>query len=294
MPFLIHTTFGSIPTNIPVAYYKKGYLVSQDHPSFRAYSGESMFIAFNIDNKNAISIPRSPFGSFFVEKNNENNLKEFWDFILNDLRQEGVKRVEIRNPASIYNSFPSQIDFEALGFQLLYQDLNQHIDLSSETEIHQMQERKLKALKNEGFHFRKMNEDEFETAHKFLTVCRQAQGLQINISLEQLNTLAQNLPNTYDCFGVFREEKISALCFTVNVSEDIVYYYLPGTSPMFRNQSPMVMLLTGMIDYFKGKGYSYLDLGVSSFEGKVQETLKVFKERMGGVNSDKITYGIDL
>ena len=87
MPFLIHTTFGSIPANIPIAYYKKGYIVSQDHSSFRAYSDESMFIAFNIDNKNAISIPRSPFGSFFVEKHNENNLKEFWNLILDDLRQ---------------------------------------------------------------------------------------------------------------------------------------------------------------------------------------------------------------
>ncbi|MEO1255013.1 MAG: GNAT family N-acetyltransferase [Bacteroidota bacterium] len=289
MSLLVHTSVETITDNIPLAYFKKEYLKAQNHPNFRAYSMPNLFIAFQIAGELAISIPRSPFGSFFT-KRNTNSFDIFWNRIKEDLANEGVKHVEIRNPASIYDSFTKSEIIKGLGFQILYSDLNQHISLNKNVAIHQMQERKLKALKNEGFEFKKMENSLLETAHKFLTVCRQAQGLQINISWEQLKKLNEQLPGVYECFGVFREEKISALCITVKVTDSIAYYYLPGTSPMFRNQSPMVMLIDGMVQYYKEMRFEYLDMGVSSYEGKVQETLKVFKERMGAEETEKITF----
>ena len=53
---------------------------------------------------------------------------------------------------------------------------------------------------------------------------------------------------------MFREERISAVCFTVNVTKDVAYYFLPGTGPLFRSHSPMVLLMTGLMDYYKAKG----------------------------------------
>ncbi|MEQ9007290.1 MAG: GNAT family N-acetyltransferase, partial [Ekhidna sp.] len=190
---------------------------------------------------------------------------------------------------------PSQ-DLLKSGFSLSFRDVNQQIELTSDWEdrIHKMQQRKLQSLKADGFQFRKMKENELETAYKFLTVCRQAQGLQINISLEQLQTQNENLPSKLECFCVFRDEKISALCIAVNVTSDIAYYYLPATSPMFRNQSPMVLLIAGMVDYYREKDFKYLDLGVSSIQGKPQETLMKFKERMGAEVSDKLTLELSL
>ena len=289
MSFIIHTSLDTLQTNIQIAYFKVAYLKVQDHARFRAYSHLNSFVAFSIQGKKAISIPRSPFGSFFIENKNKTDLRAFWELIANDLRSEGVKQIEIKNPSEIYHSFPNIKDLQDLGFNILHEDLNQHIELTKEVKIHQMQERKLKALKTEGFQFRKMHEDEYEKAHKFLTVCRQAQGLQINISWDRLEKLTQSLPDSYACFGVFRDEKISALCFTVNVTEEIAYYYLPGTSPMFRNQSPMVMLIMGMVEYYKKQGFKYLDMGLSSVDGKIQETLKLFKERMGALEQEKAT-----
>ncbi|MEM7298951.1 MAG: GNAT family N-acetyltransferase, partial [Bacteroidota bacterium] len=117
-----------------------------------------------------------------------------------------------------------------------------------------------------------------------------AQGLQINISWSLLNTLAKKMPTTYECFGVFRGDKISAICIAVNFTNEVAYYYLPGTSPMFRNQSPMVLLIAGMVDYYRKKGFRYLDLGLSSVQGQAQETLRLFKERMGAEETDKPTF----
>ncbi|MEP0987694.1 GNAT family N-acetyltransferase [Ekhidna sp.] len=292
----IHNTFEEVPDNLSLAYFQKGYFRSQSYSTFKSYCSEDFFIPFDITPEKAISIPRSPFGSFFCRSNEIKDPKYFIERVRDDLIKHGVNNIEIIHPSSIYRSFLSTEIIQSTGFNIEFEDINQHIDLSEEwvESIHNMQKRKLDALQSEGFEFRKMEKNEFETAHKFLSVCRQAQGLQINISWEHLNNLIMELPDAYECFGVFREDKISVLCITVNVTTDIAYYYLPATSPMFRDKSPMVLLISGLVSYYRSKGFKQLDMGVSSFQGKPQETLRIFKERMGAKETVKPTFKLVL
>lgn len=290
MSIKIHSSIADVPGDLPLPYFQKGYFQSQSYTQFLGYSNQDFFIPFDITGKNAISIPRSPFGSVFC-RTVETEISSFTDSVCEDLKVRGLDTIEVHHPSSIYGGFVDDQSLVQNQFQVAYDDVNQHIELSSDWKdsIHQMQKRKLESLLTEGFQFRKMEESEFETAHKFLTICRQAQGLQVNIAWNQLNHLITALPCVYECFGVFRDEKISALCIAVNVTSEVAYYYLPATSPMFRSKSPMVLLLSGMVNYYHEKGFKYLDLGVSSFQGKEQETLKIFKERMGAVTSRKPT-----
>ncbi|MEQ9467536.1 MAG: GNAT family N-acetyltransferase [Ekhidna sp.] len=289
MSFQIHQSVADIPQGIAPTYLRKEYLHSQSYAHFVGYSNPDFFIAFDVADKVAISIPRSPFGSFFCRNDHAVALADFWAEVSNDLKSKGVEKVEIRHPSEIYRPFADLAQLQKLGFTIAFTDINQHIDLSKEWQdsIHKMQARKLQSLKEEGFEFQKMGNDQVKTAYDFLTVCRQAQGLQINIEFDHLESLIDELPEQYEIFGVFRGGKISALCIAVNVTDEIAYYYLPATSPMFRNKSPMVMLIAGMVAHCQSKRFKYLDLGVSSKEGRPQETLKLFKERMGAMETGK-------
>ncbi|MEO9483763.1 MAG: GNAT family N-acetyltransferase [Ekhidna sp.] len=292
MPLRIYDAIGEIPDDLSLSYFRKGYFQSQSYSQFISYANEDFFIPFDITPEKAISIPRSPFGSVIRRNEHFNPPKDFIEAIISDLNKRGAKTIEITHPSQIYQSHISELDLEKSAFKVAFNDINQHIELTPgwEESIHNMQKRKLESLGGEGFEFRKMEINEFEIAHKFLSVCRQSQGLQINISWEHLKKLIDSLSEIYDCFGVFREEKISALCITVNVTSNIAYYYLPATSPMFRDKSPMVLLIAGMVEYYRSKGYKYFDLGVSSFQGKSQETLRIFKERMGAAETNKPTF----
>ena len=292
MSLTIHNEVASIPTDISLAYFQKGYFQTQTYNQFIGYSNDDFFIPFDITSEMAISIPRSPFGSVIRRNAELKDLQPFIADVFSQLESNGVRKIEIHHPSGIYKEFVESTNLEKTGFETAYTDINQHIEISAdwESSIHQMQKRKLNSLRTDGFQFREMKKEEFETAHKFLTVCRQAQGLQINISWDHLKNLTEQLPHSYRCFGVFRDDKISALCITVEVSEDIAYYYLPATSPMFRDKSPMVLLIAGMVDFFHKKGFKYLDLGVSSLYGKSQEPLRIFKERMGAVETQKPTF----
>ncbi len=291
MSLYVHTAIDEIPKDLSLTYFQRGYFESQTYNQFICYSNDDFFVPFDITQHSAISIPRSPFGSFIRRNNNMDGIQAFATDILADLKSRKVNELEIHHPSEIYHLSPFVGDLKNLQLEVAFNDINQHIELSADWEdsIHNMQKRKLQSLISEGFEFRKMEKNEFETAHKFLSVCRQAQGLQINIDWNHLKNLIDRLPDAYECFGVFRGDKMSAVCIAVNVTNQIAYYYLPATSPMFRDKSPMVLLIAGMVEYYRNKGFKHLDLGVSSFEGKAQEPLRIFKERMGALETSKPT-----
>lgn len=211
----------------------------------------------------------------------EANLHDFLGSVSEHLRSQNVTTVHLRHPTQIYDQFVDTSWLESAGLTKDFEDVSQHICLDDnwESSIHTMQRRKLISLEQEGFEFGLMTNEQLEVAHKFLQVCRAAQDLELNISYELLAKLAES--NRYQIFCVKREEKISALCIAVEPTENIAYYYLPATSPMFRSQSPMVLLIAGMVAHYRSKGFKYLDLGASSYKGKPQETLRLFKNRMG-------------
>ncbi|MEM0938892.1 MAG: GNAT family N-acetyltransferase [Bacteroidota bacterium] len=275
-----------------VSYFDPRYLTLQEYNNLKCFEDKNYLILFSINHTTANSISNAPFGSFVIKKAHQSSLFGlFEDKIFSLLKKTNIKKINIKHPSSIYRSFVDIKALQKVGYKVQYEDINQHISLTADwkSSIHKMELRKLKNLKLKGFEFRKMPESDLEKAHQFLTTCREAQGLQINISWKKLASLIKEMPKTYDCFGVFRQTEMTAVCITVRVSSDIAYYYLPGTSPFFRAQSPMVLLIEGMASYYKDRGFSYLDLGVSSILGKAQETLRIFKKRMGATETTKPT-----
>ncbi len=294
--FVTHTSVDSFDNDFPVLYYNRSYLKSQNHSNLICYENKHFFLPVSIDQDVAISIPRSPFGSFFVkDSSNVDQFPDFIDQVKQDLKDRRIGSLKISHPSIIYDHFVHLDWLLKEGFRKDFDDINQHIPLRSGwlDGIHDMQKRKLAALQSEGFSFRKMGTDELQVAYQFVEVCRLAQELSINISYEQLKELSDQT-GAYDIFGVFRSGKISALCISVRVTEKTAYYYLPATSPMFRSQSPMVLLIAGMVDYYQSQGFEHFDLGVSSIEGKPQESLRIFKERMGATQGDKTSLTLQI
>jgi len=271
------------PTHPYPTYFSKEYLGSQGHQNLFIAESKFFLVPFSLENQTAKSISKSPFGSVLTSASHSmDDMIRFHGSIKKLLRSRGIEKIEIKHPAPIYDHYVKMDELQSLGYDIMFEDINQHINLnhSWENRIHTMQKRKLKTLTEAGFSFKVM--EDFKTLYRFIKVCREAQGLQINIEWDHLNSLINCLPHQYEAFSVERDGKLSAVCITVNVSKEVTYYYLPATSPLFRSQSPMVLLIAGMVNYYRSKGYKYLDLGVSSVKGKAQETLKDFKERMGG------------
>ena len=139
-----------------VTYLKKEYLMIQKHPDLLLFEDQHHFQAFSKKGKEAVSLNQSPFGSVFLKHaSSQGAFSTFEKHVSDHLRAAGIHELIVRHPPSIYKGFVKQDWLKSCGFQVRYEDINQHIDLSEhwEDRLHKMQERKLKSLRDEGFTF---------------------------------------------------------------------------------------------------------------------------------------------
>ena len=110
------------------------------------------------------------------------------------------------------------------------------------------------------------------------------------MSLEQLQTSINAMPEHYLLFGVYDGNKLIAAAVSVRISRDIMYNFYHGDDVSYRSTSPIVMLVAGIYQYCQQKNISILDLGISSVEGQINQGLFDFKKNLGCESSNKYTY----
>ncbi|MFY0686965.1 MAG: hypothetical protein JXQ90_07370 [Cyclobacteriaceae bacterium] len=239
-------------------------------------------------------MPCSPFGSIVHAGDiSFETFKEYMISLLDLLKKQGYKKLTIVHPSSCYTQMVSANWLKEMGFSVMHTDDNQHIDLTKPLSIHSMEKRKLAKL-NQTHAIRKLLPPEYESLHQFIEKCRRQQGLTINIKLDTLLNLVSRLPDLYDAWVSVYKGKWTSAVLVTRVTPTIAYYYLPATDQVYKKHSPMVQLLDHIKSYYQGLGFITLDLGISSINGKKQEGLFQFKERMGAERTDKYTFEISL
>jgi hypothetical protein len=124
---------------------------------------------------------------------------------------------------------------------------------------------------------------------------RQARNIPLSISYERLCRSVNIAQEALQVFEL-RDAKGALLAATLalRVHPQVLYYFLPACHPLYYAFSPMVPLLSAMYAYACEAGISYVDLGISSVHGVVNQGLSVFKERMGAMRSIKKTLIISI
>lgn len=280
------TTY-EIPQNSPI-YFDPAYSRIQDHENFILVQTEDKKFSLPgvIHQGKFNSIPGSPFGGVLSD-NTASEGNKFIKSMEDSLKNIGVHSLEITLPPFFYSNYLNTELFLQNGYTERFKNFNQHIELYSESKFHYMEIRRLK--KAEKKHLIFTESDEIEKIHAFLNKCRKQQGLKINIELHRFILLFEAFPDRYRAWNVHDGYKWVAALVTVNVTDEIVYYFLPGSDKNYNKWSPMVFLVDSLLDVLRNEGKKILDMGVSSVEGKKQEGLFKFKERLGAKSSPKLT-----
>lgn len=280
-------------------FYQPGYLNTQKYENPVAFTFQDQdqlagALVFNCQNDIATSLNRSPFGSMWLkEKCNQSTFEAFIAFVRQALSEHDIHRMEVTIPSSIYSEFAPATFWMKVGFQLATQEVNQHlgVNASFEQNLHHMEKRKLKKLQ-EGklvFQMEPPTKEIIGECHAFIARCRKEQGLTINITIEKLLQLHASLPKKYSFFTARSGMELVAAVITCEVDQKHMYYFLPATDPLYRKDSPMVGLVNLIYQHCKQQGKQFLDLGISSINGQLQQGLYDFKHRLGAVESFKPT-----
>lgn len=284
---------------LPV-YYHDAYLQLHQIPESSCYyllDTENRLIAGKVvlhpsGDGVPVSMPGAPFGSFHHIESLPADVTEQW------VRETMIKGAIVRHPSDIYLSAESMTGeiLKKPDNAMMISDINQHIPLQDfgKGSMHPMQLRRIRKCQQAGFRCEQITEiPDLEKVYDFLRQCRIDQGLVINISEEMFLESFRQLPDHYFAFVVYDgENTLVAATVTISVTNDIMYNYLPGSLRSYNSFSPMTFLLNCLVIFMKRHHYRILDLGVSSIDGEEQTGLARFKDRMGAVRTDKLTFRI--
>jgi len=259
-------------------------------------------ISFDFMDDKAISLLYCPYASLSIFKKVDSKiLTSFIESVIEKLYIQSVKEIIIKLPPHfIEDNQENGLDkiFENCGFKIQSSEINHHITLDQNDywdSIHQMQRRKIKKCIESGFQVQQEPIDSIAEIHYFIEKCRTQTGIGINISRKNLINAFEQLPDQYESFTVRNSaNQIMAATVSVKVTEDVVYNYLPAFDRTFKTYSPLTLLTHHLVDRFKNEGYKYLDLGISSINGTPQKSLITFKERMGAIESNRLTYHLEF
>ena len=252
-------------------------------------------ICFTIENSIAISGQGATFGSIdYEEVLKEEEVSLFIHAFSTRLGQKGIMKIIIKHwPAAYSLNEVFNNAFDKNGYKILSEDVNQHLIIKGEefsSGIKYNEKKKLNQALNKNYKFKLLDQGKLAVAYQLIKETRDRKGYPVSMSLEQLQTTINALPEHYLLFGVYDENKLIAAAVSVRISRDIMYNFYHADDINYRSSSPVVMLVEGIYRYCQQNNISILDLGVSSVQGLINQGLFDFKQNLGCETSNKCTY----
>jgi hypothetical protein len=279
----------------PPFVYRKGtdhiYSFQLQQPTGKAQA----LSYFTWNDQEAWSLSASPFGS--VYGNEFCTVEILSDFIAQVKRfliEKGIQTIGIKHYPACYDPTMHDRVLQALlsnGFEITCTEFNQYLPLHSLVKKDVFDHSKLhliKKCKEAGFNVNVSSTFEADKWYDIIVRARALRGHPMTIDLESLRTLNKGNEDYYHFFEVRDHHKIISCAIGLQVTPDVMYYYLAADENDYRNYSPMTFLLDSMYSFAFERGVKVLDMGISSSNGIVNEGLRWFKKSFGSLEQPKL------
>jgi hypothetical protein len=289
----------TIPFPVPLFFrpqfvYRKGTDNTYTYQLQSTDSKAQALVYFTREGKEVWSLSASPFGSVY---GNEFCTTEILTYFVADVKrlliQEGIQSIGIKHYPACYDQSMHDKVLDALlanGFEITCTEYNQYLPLHHASKKEVFDHSKLhliKKCKEAGFTVSVASSFEADQWYEIIVRARKLRGHPMTIDLENLRTLNKGNEECYHFFEVKDGDKIIACAIGLQVTPDVMYYYLAADEEAYRNYSPMAFLLDSMYSFALEKGIKVLDMGISSSNGVLNEGLRWFKKSFGALDQPK-------
>lgn len=246
----------------------------------------------------------APFSDIISLRKNS-TMGQIWEFIaaLNKyVKNSGAHTVSIYLPANVYNSQSNAKIMNALlgnGYQLEYEDINYSFDLRNISIDDYSNSIQHMARKNLNIAFRKEltfyhcdGREEKSVAYDVIKKNREYRGFPLHMSKEQLMNTIKIVD--HDFFLIKLKGTILAAAVVYHLTNKIAQVIYWGNLPGTEQYKPINFVAYKLIEYYKEKGFTMIDIGISTEEGKPNFGLCTFKESIGCVSSSKYRFTIEF
>ncbi|MGW8121263.1 GNAT family N-acetyltransferase [Roseivirga echinicomitans] len=245
-------------------------------------------IGFSMEEGVAFSPFRAPFGGFSLADDLSSTEITFFIFeVLRRLKAQSLSNVHIKLAPSCYYKNMNLLaeNLTHVGFQPVEKLEYQAIPITDhdfEANLASMEVRKLKKCKEANFQFSRLPKHKLADVFEFVKTQRQEKNYEFSMEWPQLKLAQKVNPEAYIPFVVKDKDRIIAATIGILASDKVLYNFSPAHHPEYDQFSPIVLLTEGLYAFCREQELSYLDLGTSYLNGKINEGLKQFKFHLGG------------
>lgn len=178
----------------------------------------------------------------------------------------------------------------SIGFQVMYLDINYHIDIKSVINVNSDLKRRYDIFKKNGglFSFSLINND-FSKIYDVIRRNHEDLGFQINMSESDFRNVSHIIP-VYQ-YGATINDEIAAGAICYQTRPNILQLIWWGDNLEYRKKGGVMPYLALQMLYSihrEMSEISYLDLGPASSKGKLLQGLCDFKQSLGGFPTQKM------
>ncbi len=252
----------------------------------------------------AVSPAAAPFGSIeFRHTLPDAVLVDVVALLLETIRKIGVNTLIIKHYPVIYA--PEQTArlrrvLAEKGVQEVANYENSHLaitDAPFADGLAPAARRRLRQAQEAGLCWVEWPQHRREEAIAFIVQSRARQDYPLTLPPDRLRHLftvsnAFNIMAVVDTAGS-ANEAIASLAVTVQVSPEVLYYFLPVDNLDYRALSPAIFLTEGLYRFCQQNQVQVLDLGVSLNDDRTEKpSLLRFKRGLGAGSSEKLVFRI--
>lgn len=288
---------------IPASPDRKEYLLYNetltgfgDYWDINLYKREKLkgIISFAVKDGKANSLPKAPFGGFWME---ELIHSEEADFFIQSMEQKlksiGVFELELTLAPKPYQEF--QDLFSYLLFKNGYQ--------CEEVLAHQffVGKKKLKkiTLQDQPKLAKKVIQNKVQITctpvqnFYFLEEIRQwnrSRGYEVSLDEGRIINQVSEFPECYHLISVWQNDHAIAHTLGVNLSPNSLYYFQSAIDPKVSIKNLGEMLLMRLFQLAVDLKVDFVDLGSSDLENETNHSLMFFKSKFSNDVSNKLTW----
>lgn len=251
-------------------------------------------IAFHIDAGEASSPFRAPFGFLEIyRKISANELTGFFSLIEADLKNRGVRKIQIKSYPEVYDKNFGMVDEMMKRLQYsATQEASSIIQVDRrpfDKKIKISERQKLRRAK-QFFSFEKVKGTYLKEIYSFIEECRNERNQSLSMSFVELKKAVLNFPRHFSLYRVHDASGTAAAAIVISVSKEILYTFYYAHARRFDKVSPVVLLMDGIYEVAQEQGIEMIDLGTSMVNGKVNRSLLHFKKSIGAQTNRKLIF----
>jgi hypothetical protein len=242
----------------------------------------------------AISIPKSPFGGFWiVDSLSSASLESFILAVVEDLSHRGVKSITLSQAPKPYEPQTDLINYllGKCGFEQA-KVLSHHFFIGKKKIKKQTQKESSKIQSNRKNADIKVSHSSISNFGflKYIKSWNTQKGYEVTLDENRIVQQVSEYPNRYFLITLSKNGQAIGYSLSVKLTGNSLYYFLSAINPQIPVKNGGDLILNELFQLAVEQKVEFVDLGTSDLDEEVNHKLMFFKSRFSNDISNKITW----